>query len=83
MTTNLNIGPEESKAPELPEPSKHVINLKSVDGGKKQEAHAEVSVNLKEEIKTRQQKGAICIIGELPPHRRGLGRVPMVAPRCS
>lgn len=80
MTTNLNIGPEDlNKAPELPEPSKHVINLKGVDGGKKQEAHAAVSVDLKEEIKTRQQKGAICIIGELPPHRRGLGRVPMVA----
>lgn len=81
MTTNLNIGPEDlNKAPEIPEPSKHVINLKGVDSGKKQQAHATVSVDLKEEIKTRQQKpGAICIIGELPPHRRGLGRVPMVA----
>ncbi|MEK9159916.1 MAG: DUF4012 domain-containing protein [Patescibacteria group bacterium] len=81
MTTNLNIGPEDlHKATELPEPSKHVINLKGVDNGKKTEAHAAVSVDLKEEIKTRNQKpGAICIIGELPPHRRGLGRVPMVA----
>ncbi len=81
MATKLNIGPEDfHDEPELPEPSRHVINLKNVDGGKKQEAHAEVSVDLKQEIKTRNKKpGAICIIGELPPHRRGLGRVPMVA----
>lgn len=80
MTTKLNIGPEDfHKDPELPERSKHVINLKNVDGAQKEEAHADVTLDMKSEIKTRKQKGAICIVGELPPHRRGLGRVPMVA----
>ncbi len=80
MTTKLNIGPEDfNKEPQLPERSKHVINLKNVDGVQKEEAHADVTLDMKSEIKTRKQKGAICIVGELPPHRRGLGRVPMVA----
>jgi hypothetical protein len=80
MTTHLSIGLEDAELPDLPEPSRHVINLKKVDSSKKEEAHAEVTVDLKEEIKaTHKKPGHICILGELPPHRRGLGRVPMVA----
>jgi len=81
MATKLNIGPEDfHDEPELLELSKHVINLKDVDGGKKKEAHAEVSVDLKEEIKAKSKgHGAICMLDELPLYRRGLGRVPMVA----
>lgn len=79
MTTRLTIAAEYQE-PDLPEPSAHVINLKNADRNKKDEAHLGVSVDLKEEIKTRNKKpGHICILGELAPHRRGLGRVPMLA----
>lgn len=80
MAVHLDIGPEPNLNPELPSRSVHVLNLKNVDAGKKNEAHAQVSVDLKEEIHVQKNKpGRICILGELPPHRRGLGRLPMVA----
>jgi len=78
----LDIGEEEVNLMEdMPKASKHMLNLKSVDGSKKARAHSSVSVDLKEEIKHRSQEapGRICIVGELPASRQGLGRMPMIA----
>lgn len=81
-TLNLNIGPEEGHVEEeLPRTSPHMLNLKKVDGSLKNEAHKDVSVNLKEEIrvKSKQTPGRICVVGEVPEAKKGLGRIPMIA----
>lgn len=76
----LDIGPEEGHLDEgVPKVSKHLLNLKEVDGQEKREAHKEVSVNLKEEIKAKQKAGRICVVGEVPESKKGLGRIPMIA----
>lgn len=76
----LDIGQEEGHVGEtVPRVSKHLLNMKEVDGRLKQDAHKEVSVDLKEEIKAKQKAGRICVVGELPESKRGLGRIPMVA----
>lgn len=80
MSINLNIGPENHLEPELPQVSQHVLNLKSVDQKKQDEARKDVSLDLKEEIKAKHQKpGRICILAELPSHHKGQSRIPMVA----
>lgn len=56
-----------------------MLSLKDVDLEKKKEAHKQVSVDLKEEIKQKnKQPGRICIVGELPRSKQGLGRAPVV-----
>lgn len=78
MNIKLEIGPEILNEETLM--SGHVLNLKKVDKGKKDKAHEEVSINLKEEIKARHSSsGRICIVGETPIHKQGLGRIPMIA----
>ena len=80
MTLHLNIGPEgDELLSDTPKKSKHVLNIKNVDADKKQDARRKVSVDLKEEIKVKnKQAGRLCIVGELPRHKQGLGRAPMV-----
>ena len=79
-TLKLDIGPEKGHVgEEIPRSSKHVLNLKNVDGKEKKDAHKEVSVNLKEEIKAKRKTDRICIVGELDESKKGLGRIPMVA----
>ncbi|MFT7183981.1 MAG: hypothetical protein ACI9QC_000307 [Oceanicoccus sp.] len=77
---NLDIGPEKGHVgEEIPRSSKHVLNLKNVDGKAKNEAHKEVTVNLKEEISSKRKTDRICIVGDVPDSKRGLGRIPMIA----
>jgi hypothetical protein len=79
MNTVLNIGPEETHEPDEAL-SQHVVNLKQVDSSKKEEAHAKVTLNLKDEIRSQKKAtGRICIVGELPRSKQGLGRLPVVA----
>ncbi len=79
MKTILHIGAEDSHDPEeYPYVSRHVLNLKHVDKQKKDGAHKNVTVNLKEEIRFKKEAGRICIVGELPRSKQGLGRAPMV-----
>ncbi|QQR54671.1 DUF4012 domain-containing protein [Candidatus Peregrinibacteria bacterium] len=75
----LDIGPE----PNLPRPSakksKHVVDLKTLDGAKKIEAHSKVTLNMKEEIRMRTlTPDKIQIVGKNYGRRRGLGRIPML-----
>ncbi len=80
MSVKLHIGPEENLHPELPQASKHVLNLRNIDQAERSAAHENVSLDLKEEIKSNNKKpGRICILAQLPDHRRGLSRIPMVA----
>ena len=75
MTTNLNIGPEDKQN----DASTHLLNLKKTDSTKKSAARKNVSLNIKDEIKNEHKKsGRICIVGELPRSRQGLGRAPMI-----
>lgn len=79
MKTILHIGAEDSHNPEeYPFMSRHVLNMKHVDQLKKKGAHKNVTVNLKEEIRFKKESGRICIVGELPRSKQGLGRAPMV-----
>lgn len=81
-TINLEIGPEDKprNMPEdFPKASRHLVNLKSADSAKKEAAHKKVSLDLKDEIKNEHKKsGRICIVGELPRSKQGLGRAPMI-----
>ena len=80
MTTQLNIGPEDNFEPDLPQQSSHVLNLRDVDHAQRSGAHKNVTVDLKEEIKSKNRApGRICILAQLPDHKRGLSRIPMVA----
>lgn len=80
MNLNLDIGPELMRDDDTPEQSAHVLNLKSVDGSKKKAAHEDVTLDMKEEIKSkRTASGRICIVGEIPMDKQGLGRVGMIA----
>jgi hypothetical protein len=75
VTTNLNIGPEDKQN----DASTHLLNLKKTDSTKKSAARKNVSLNIKDEIKNEHKKsGRICIVGELPRSRQGLGRAPMI-----
>ena len=79
MTTNLNIGPEDTPPGENNKKSKYLLNLKKTDKAKKSAAQKNVSLDLKDEIKNQHRKsGRICIVGELPRSRQGLGRAPMI-----
>lgn len=78
--THLDIGPEEPRKPLPGKVSKHVLDLKTLDGAKKASAHQNVSVNLKEEIKIRTVSlEKMQIVGRNYARRRGLGRLPMIA----
>lgn len=80
MTVKLEIGPESLGDDKLPEPSQHVLNIKAADGQKIVEAHKGVSLDLKEEIRhQKNSSGRICIVGESPRSKSGLGRMPMIA----
>ncbi len=79
MNLNLDIGPEIMRDDDMPEQSAHILNLKSVDGAKKSAAHKTVSLDMKEEIKSkRDPSGRICLVGEIPAEKQGLGRVGMI-----
>jgi len=79
-TIKLDIGPEEEHVDQsLPRQSKHMLNLKGVDGVAKKNAHKKVTVNLKEEIQAKKKAGRICVVGEIPESKKGLGRIPMIA----
>src|SRR3989338_8912085 len=79
MTIQLNIGPEDNFEPDLPQQSSHVLNLRNIDNAKRSGAHKNVTVDLKEEIKSKNRApGRICILAQLPDHKRGLSRIPMV-----
>lgn len=81
MTVRLDIGPEHDKnAEKFPETSTHILDISSMDKIKKYEAHKNVSLDLKEEIRSQKtSSGRICIVGELPLQKQGLGRAPMIA----
>ncbi|MEK7146006.1 MAG: DUF4012 domain-containing protein, partial [Patescibacteria group bacterium] len=80
MTLHLEIGPENSEERNITPMSPHVMNLKDVDAFKKEIAHENVSLNLKDEIRSdKQSAGRICIVGEVAYASQGLGRLPMVA----
>jgi len=79
MKYNLHIGNEEPRGlEEFPFISSHLLNIKDVDDPKKYKAHKNVSVDLKEEIRFKKESGRICIVGELPRDKQGLGRAPMI-----
>lgn len=79
MNTTLHIGAEEEyPSEEYPFVSRHLLDLKHVDQSKKSSAHRNVSVNLKEEIRFKKEAGRICIVGEMPRSKQGLGRAPMI-----
>ena len=76
---NLNIGPEDTPSDDFPKSSAHLVNLKKTDKSKKKAAKKSVSLNLKDEIKNEHKNaGRICIVGELPRSKQGLGRAPMI-----
>ncbi|MFA5793071.1 MAG: DUF4012 domain-containing protein [Candidatus Gracilibacteria bacterium] len=76
---NLDIGPETPKKEDTHKASKYVLNLKSVDSKKHQEAHSTASVDLKEEIKSQNKTpGRIQIVGSHRIFKNGLGRIPML-----
>jgi hypothetical protein len=82
MTTRLNIGMEGEYLEESkPSPSLHILNLKDLERPKKLKIQKEVPLDLKEEIQVKNQStpGRICIVGDLPAHKQGLGRIPMIA----
>ena len=60
--------------------SGHVLNLRNTDLSKKELIRKTASTDLREEIKAEHQRksGRICIIGETPRHKQGLGRAPVV-----
>ncbi|MBT5516530.1 DUF4012 domain-containing protein [Candidatus Peregrinibacteria bacterium] len=81
MTLRMDIGEEADKNQDMPEISKHVLSLKKVDKPKKEKARENVSLDLKdlkEEIKFKKERGRICIVGELPRSKQGLGRAPII-----
>jgi hypothetical protein len=79
MTIHMNIDAEDDPRAAKLDASRHVLNIKNVDAGKRKQVRENVSLDLKEEIKHRNKKdGRICIVGELPRSKQGLGRAPMI-----
>lgn len=79
MNIKLDIGPEILKEDGMPVKSSHLLNLKNIDKFKKDRAHEDVSIDLKEEIKSQKtSSGRICIIGEVPADKNNLGRISMI-----
>ncbi len=79
MTINLNIGPERERREQVAPASRHILNMKDVDEGKRAAARREPVASLKEEIRSEEKDtGRICIVGELPRSKQGLGRAPMI-----
>ncbi len=76
---NLNIGPEQNSSRPSAAKSKHVVDLKTLDGTKKAAAHSKVTLNIKEEIRIKTlTPDKIQIVGRNYSRRRGLGRIPML-----
>jgi hypothetical protein len=83
MSYQLHIGDEDEnriKAVEKAVPtSAYLLDLTALDQDKKESAHENVTLDLKQEIKTsHKESGRICIIGERQLAKKGLGRIPMV-----
>ncbi len=80
MNLKLDIGPEILGEEDMPVVSEHLLNLKSADGEKKSQAHENVTLDTKEEIRSqRTASGRICIVGEISADKQGLGRIGMIA----
>lgn len=80
MTTRLDIGPEALNPDDMPEASPHLLNLSQVDAQKQAEARAKATLDVKDiKAKRKKEKGRICVVGELPRDKQGLGRAPVIA----
>lgn len=75
----LDIGPEQNHPRPSSKKSEHVVDLKTLDGVKKSQAHSKVTLNMKEEIRIKTlTPDKIQIVGRNYSRRRGLGRIPML-----
>lgn len=75
----LDIGLEQNHPRPSNKKSQHVVDLKTLDGAKKNQAHSKVTLNMKEEIRIKTlTPDKIQIVGRNYSRRRGLGRIPML-----
>ena len=75
----LDIGSENHAPRPSGKKSKHIVDLKTLDGVKKAQAHSKVTLNIKEEIRVKTHTpDKIQIVGKNYSRRRGLGRIPML-----